>query len=1154
MLYLFAGLPRDGDLRYFLERWCDAHAFELILREVDVKRSPNDDLSQSSPWENIFSELRAGQWDILICSPPCGTYSRARHRSVGNGSGPVPLRNCMHPWGFPWLSESNAALVKLANYFVKQCLEAIGYQCAANRFYIWEHPEDLGVTETGDVPASIWQLAEIRSLEGFTWAVHQCAFGALHPKPTRFLSNLPLAEQWSNGWPTFDADGRYTGPLTWCNHDWHESMMGWDVSSGTWRTAGSECYPPLLCSHLVDCITSSQKQTDLPEAPADAETLAQSLLHRMDALAPDDLQPLAELLPREATHKAAGHQGEGAFFAGAYARGGFVGLRSSCHSSPCSIKVLTAALRGAFPGHCFSTLVVFTNTLTAPHKDVHNAPFPNLLMSLSKFTAGQVWREDSEGDVYRTVAGQARPGRLLDVAAGPCLLDAHKYLHATEPWRGCRIVLVGFMVRHLLLLSPEQVALLAALGFVLPDADRARMGEHAPASVMVQKASGAAEANPSTKASQEVIMVDSGDELPEETADTELPFDPRTSRAFGQPLVCRHDTGKRVFVDGFGLCSPGRWPPGQRGQLNSWEESLHAERMQRILRNFVLAELPDIRKSAFLLAAGRLESSPFTQSALDRLRGELAGTLPDPALALRVPDRQPFLLYMLAQSLRILGDPDWEILIQGTECFAEGVPLGDEEPLPRTPQVFARREKFRKLDASPFQAIMDNYTSAELSSEQLEEHFRADEQKGRMLPTTEGAVAQEYGPGRLLVAAMGAVEKPNGDIRPLHDGTHGVNLNNRIRILDKLETPGPDEVLEMVSLARDSGEAVFAISADISQAHRQVKVRRKDWPKMGCRSSSTSRTVWLNTVGTFGISSAAYWWSRLFGCIGRWVLRILTTLWHMEVVYVDDLHLVTAGDTKFLVLWMALAAYEAIGTPFAYHKFKGGIKVDFVGYHIAYDQWSAGLSSKRTKWIVGWINDLEAASWMVVGRAMVEFTGRMTFVGRLLLWLKPFLAPLHSWCAVLARGTTARVPTMVYLSLIYIRKNLLLTHHLVPALRQAPFVTQSFRTDAKCERGRVVLGGWSLAKGNVPGKADWFSVEVTPTMAPWLFKEDGASEWASASAELLASYLALFAFGHLQAAGCRNVMLQRSMVEQTIGRTLRPKQKGHLRSGRSWGC
>ena len=27
-----------------------------------------------------------------------------------------------------------------------------------------------------------------------------------------------------HGWP-FNADGH--GPLTWCNHNWHESMMGW---------------------------------------------------------------------------------------------------------------------------------------------------------------------------------------------------------------------------------------------------------------------------------------------------------------------------------------------------------------------------------------------------------------------------------------------------------------------------------------------------------------------------------------------------------------------------------------------------------------------------------------------------------------------------------------------------------------------------------------------------------------------------------------------------------------------------------------------------------------------------------------------------------------------------------------------------------------
>ena len=55
---------------------------------------------------------------------------------------------------------------------------------------------------------------------------------------------------------------------------------------------------------------------------------------------------------------------------------------------------------------------------------------------------------------------------------------------------------------------------------------------------------------------------------------------------------------------------------------------------------------------------------------------------------------------------------------------------------------------------------------------------RRDERAGLMLPTTEAAVEAEFGPGRLLVAAMGAVAKPNGEVRPLHDGTHGIGLNS----------------------------------------------------------------------------------------------------------------------------------------------------------------------------------------------------------------------------------------------------------------------------------------------------------------------------------------------------------------------------------------
>ena len=63
---------------------------------------------------------------------------------------------------------------------------------------------------------------------------------------------------------------------------------------------------------------------------------------------------------------------------------------------------------------------------------------------------------------------------------------------------------------------------------------------------------------------------------------------------------------------------------------------------------------------------------------MQRLREELASLTQDPALSMTVPARQPFYLHLLSQSLRELGDPDWAILTQGEECFARGVPLGDE--------------------------------------------------------------------------------------------------------------------------------------------------------------------------------------------------------------------------------------------------------------------------------------------------------------------------------------------------------------------------------------------------------------------------------------------------------------------------------------------
>ena len=73
-----------------------------------------------------------------------------------------------------------------------------------------------------------------------------------------------------------------------------------------------------------------------------------------------------------------------------------------------------------------------------------------------------------------------------------------------------------------------------------------------------------------------------------------------------------------------------------------------------------------------------------------------------------------------------------------------------------------------------------------------------------MVATTEGAVEQEFGKGQLLIAGLGAITKPNTDVRPLRDGTHGVNLNNRIQIPDRLKVPRPADVVEVVTRAVDA--------------------------------------------------------------------------------------------------------------------------------------------------------------------------------------------------------------------------------------------------------------------------------------------------------------------------------------------------------------
>ena len=65
-------------------------------------------------------------------------------------------------------------------------------------------------------------------------------------------------------------------------------------------------------------------------------------------------------------------------------------------------------------------------------------------------------------------------------------------------------------------------------------------------------------------------------------------------------------------------------------------------------------------------------------------------------------------------------------------------------------------------------------------------------------------------------------------------------------------------------------------------------------------------------------------------CVGRFVGHLMGNAWFLHLVYVDDLH----GKEKFANLWIWILAFELVGTPFAYHKFRGGFSSEFVGYQL----------------------------------------------------------------------------------------------------------------------------------------------------------------------------------------------------------------------------
>lgn len=593
-------------------------------------------------------------------------------------------------------------------------------------------------------------------------------------------------------------------------------------------------------------------------------------------------------------------------------------------------------------------------------------------------------------------------------------------------------------------------------------------------------------------------------------------------RGHGAPLRFRN----KDYEDGCGLCSPGRWPPDRR----NLEQSGIAESLRTHLLNLLHKTL-DIKKVTYGLCCGHFKTSPFTEELLQAGRDILLSLLQEHGAtdlgSISTSAASPVALQAIHDLLRLCGDPDYRIFGPLPGGFQQGVPLGVDEKLPRAAALYKAKLKRRPLSDDEDGAdprSRDNYISVKNNKKAVRDQFELEEELEAMAKMPEDKAIQQLGPG-LVVAAVGAIEKADSSFRVIHDGTHDVKVNNRIVVRDLCGNPGHRELKVHNELSQNKGSSLGLVG-DVKRAHRIPKVRASDWKFQCCtlddRDERGVRILWLNLVGTFGISSASYWWSRMGGALGRSSIYITGRQWLMQLLYVDDFEWHATGPAAHESLLLVIFWLTVAGVPFSWKKFRGGLELDYVGYWTCLDLRLVGLSEGRADWIRKWIARILAAGRVHTGE-FAQVLGRLSFGFSAVDLLRPFLGPCYAWSSAVPDCYVLDVPPMVQLVLRFLDRALASGYRAEPMSKYDQHQLDSFRADAKAEGDKVVLGGYVTRADGRLDLTPWFSETLDRISAPWVY-ERGEPFRVIASLELLATLGCVRAFIPSMAEGALSTL------------------------------
>eukprot|EP00435_Cladocopium_sp_Y103_P033021 s4108_g8.t1 len=175
VVYIFAGHRRRADAREHLQVLAAKHAFNLQLHEVDLVRGLDQDVLDEVYWTNLLQFIRDFKPLCTIATPPCSTYSRARHLYKKH-PGPRPIRSRDFPGGFPWLDNAKWQQAQQGTALANKTWELAALAAELDGDFCVQTKLSLRSRVAGGLPDS-FQLAPLGELTIAPWDYGYASLG-----------------------------------------------------------------------------------------------------------------------------------------------------------------------------------------------------------------------------------------------------------------------------------------------------------------------------------------------------------------------------------------------------------------------------------------------------------------------------------------------------------------------------------------------------------------------------------------------------------------------------------------------------------------------------------------------------------------------------------------------------------------------------------------------------------------------------------------------------------------------------------------------------------------------------------------------------------------------------------------------------------------